>query len=203
LGTLADGLGCFPLDNGAYPPLSHWLSFTLVFRVCLDLVPLSQPAPKQCFTPSPTNNRCASTHFGENQLAPSSIGISPLTTPLPPIFQHRSVRTSTWFYPSFILDMVRSPGFGSINSDILALFRLAFALASAFHLNPPLPITRRLILQQAHGQPFNQPPIACQLTVSCSFSLPSRGSFHLSLAVLCAIGHIVVFSLTGWSRLIH
>ena len=61
--------------------------------------------------------RCASTHFGENQLAPGSIGISPLTTPHPLIFQHQSVRTSTWCYPSFILDMVRSPGFGSINTD--------------------------------------------------------------------------------------
>jgi hypothetical protein len=39
--------------------------------------------------------RCASTHFGENQLAPGSIGISPLTTGHPLIFQHQSVRTST------------------------------------------------------------------------------------------------------------
>ena len=40
---------------------------------------------------------------------------------------------------------------------------------------------------------------ACRLTVSGSLSLPSRGSFHLSLTVLFAIGHMVVFSLTGWS----
>ena len=40
---------------------------------------------------------------------------------------------------------------------------------------------------------------ACRLTVSGSISLPSRGSFHLSLTVLFAIGHMVVFSLTGWS----
>ena len=40
---------------------------------------------------------------------------------------------------------------------------------------------------------------ACKLTVSGSFSLPSRGSFHLSLTVLFAIGHVVVFSLLGWS----
>lgn len=128
--------------------------------------------------------RCASTHFGENQLAPGSIGISPLTTPHPPIFQHRSVRTSTWCYPSFILDMVRSPGFGSINTDLFALFRLAFAVAVAVHLYLPVLITRRLILQQARGQTFNRPPTACKLTVSGSVSLPSRGSFHLSLAVL-------------------
>ena len=35
--------------------------------------------------------------------------------------------------------------------------------------------------------------------VSGSVSLPSRGSFHLSLTVLCAIGHLVVFSLGRWS----
>ena len=43
---------------------------------------------------------------------------------------------------------------------------------------------------------------ACKHTVSGSFSLPSRGSFHLSLTVLFAIGHMVVFSLMGWSPLI-
>ena len=40
---------------------------------------------------------------------------------------------------------------------------------------------------------------ACKPTVSGSLSLPSRGSFHLSLTVLFAIGHMVVFSLLGWS----
>jgi hypothetical protein len=62
-------------------------------------------------------HRYASTYFGENQLAPGSIGISPLTTAHPLLFQQKSVRTSTWCYPSFILAMVRSPGFGSINTD--------------------------------------------------------------------------------------
>ena len=90
-----------------------------VFLVCHDLVPLSQPAPKQCFTPRKSIiKRCASTHFGENQLAPDSTGISPLTTTHPPIFQHRSVRTFTACYRSFILVMVRSSGFGSIYSDL-------------------------------------------------------------------------------------
>ncbi len=138
------------------------------------MVPLSQPAPKQCFTPKPSiTNRCASTHFEEIQLAPSSTGISPLTTAHPPIFQHRSVRSSTWCYPRFILAMVRSLGFGSIESDI-ALFRLAFALAPVDTLTSPLPISRRLILQQARGH--SKAPTDCQLTVSCSISLPCRGS---------------------------
>ena len=42
-------------------------------------------------------------------------------------------------------------------------------------------------------------PIACKHKVSGSLSLPSRGSFHLSLTVLYAIGHQVVFRLGGWS----
>ena len=40
---------------------------------------------------------------------------------------------------------------------------------------------------------------ACKHRVSGSLSLPSRGSFHLSLTVLCAIGHHIVFRLGGWS----
>ena len=40
---------------------------------------------------------------------------------------------------------------------------------------------------------------ACKHKVSGSFSLPSRGPFHLSLTVLFSIGHWVVFRLGGWS----
>ena len=40
---------------------------------------------------------------------------------------------------------------------------------------------------------------ACKHTVSGSFSLPSRGAFHLSLTVLYSIGHQVVFSLRRWA----
>ena len=48
----------------------------------------------------------------------------------------------------------------------------------------------------------NSTSTACKHRVSGSLSLPSRGPFHLSFTVLCAIGHQVVFSLTGWSPLI-
>lgn len=70
-----------------------------------------------------------------------------------------------------------------------ALFRLGFLWLRHFRLNLPLTVTRRLILQQARGHTLNRAPTACRHTVSCSISLPSRGSFHLSLAVLIAIGH--------------
>ena len=147
-------------------------------------------------------NRCASTHFGENQLAPSSIGISPLTTTHPLVFQHQSVRASIKFHLKFTLVMDRSPGFGSINSDY-RLFQTCFRYGFDNLLTRPLPISRRLILQQARGQRFNSSPTACKLTVSCSISPSFLITFHLSLTVLFAIAHSVVFSLTRWSSQIH
>ena len=67
------------------------------------------------------------------------------------------------------------------------------ALNLASHRNSPARSTKSTT-SHAYGALS-----ACKLTVSGSISLPSRGSFHLSLTVLFAIGHMVVFSLTGWS----
>ena len=86
--------------------------------------------------------------------------------------------------------MDRSLGFGSAPRDWNALFGLGF---------PPAPGLPSLNLatqrnSQAHstkGTPsprFRKAPTACRSTVSVSVSLPSRGSFHLSLTVLYAIG---------------
>ena len=82
---------------------------------------------------------------------------------------------------------------------------LTLAFASAPDLKPltlPHIITRRTVLQKVHGSTFNSCSIVCKHRVSGSLSLPSRGPFHLSFTVLCAIGHWVVFSLTEWSPLI-
>ena len=133
LGALADGLGCSPLDKEAYPPSSHWCSAS---RASIQSLPRFGTAlaarTETVLYPWPAlEHRCASTHFGENQLAPSSIGISPLTTAHPPIFQHRSVRASTQSHRSFTLAMVRSLGFGSINDDMSpyqTCFRYGFSV---------------------------------------------------------------------------
>ena len=83
-----------------------------------------------------------------------------------------------------------------------ALFRLGF---------PPAPGLLSLNLaaygnSQAHSTKGTPSPLraltAYRSTVSGSLSLPSRGSFHLSLTVLCAIGSCHVFSLGGWSPLL-
>ena len=83
---------------------------------------------------------------------------------------------------------------------LLTLFRFAFASTSwLYHLISHHIVTRRPVLQKVRYHTFNSAISACKLTVSGSISLPSRGSFHLSLTVLFSIGHMVVFSLLGWS----
>src|SRR5579884_112115 len=128
-------------------------------------------------------------HFGENQLSPSLIGLSPLSTGHPPGFQPWWVRPSTRSYPRFSLPMDRSLGFGSRACDSVALFGLAFATATPHGLTSP-----HTANSQAHSSKGTQSrpgpegpddaPTACRHTVSGTISLPSRGTFHLSLTVL-------------------
>lgn len=96
--------------------------------------------------------------------------------------------------------MHSSPGFESTPCNSFALFGLAFA--------PPSVITLSLLHRSkspAHasiGTPQHTcgAVTACKSTVSGSLSLPSRGSFHLSLTVLCAIGHWEYLALRGGPR---
>ena len=92
-------------------------------------------------------------HFGENQLSPLSIGISPLPTGHPSLLQQTPVRASTACYGRFTLAMGSSSGFGSTPRDPIALFRLAFTVATAITaLTWPRRVTRRIILQKARRQ---------------------------------------------------
>ena len=145
-------------------------------------------------------------HFGENQLSPGSIGISPLPTGHPPVLQHWWVRASTRSYPRFTLPMGSSPGFGSYVSNS---FYLARPLQTRFRsgssalprLNPVAPFSKKGPAAPIHspdhstkgtpsGSPSStkrdgrRPPTACQRRGSEALSSPSRGAFHLSLTVL-------------------
>ena len=95
---------------------------------------------------------------------------------------------------------VGHPVSGLLSMTIFALFRLGFPSASyllvlnlATLSNSPDRSTKST-RSHAYGA-----STACKHRVSGSFSLPSRGSFHLSFTVLCAIGHRGVFRLGGWS----
>ena len=112
------------------------------------------------------------------------------------------VRPSTTSYGSFSLDMDRSPGFGSAQTDFRPIKTWfpsgsgpsVLNLASQRNsLDRSTKSTRSCIYSTS---------TVCKHRVSGSLSLPSRGPFHLSFTVLCSIGHWVVFSLTGWSPLL-
>ena len=121
-------------------------------------------------------------HFEENQLSPCSIGISPLPTAHPSIFQHTTVRSSTRYYPRFNLAMGRSHGFGSNTCYSYALFRLAFATPTCLkHLSSQHTLTRRLILQKARRHPLQQAvnwaPTACRRRGFRNYFTPLPGCF--------------------------
>jgi hypothetical protein len=72
------------------------------------------PSPSSALPPPLVSlGGCTSMHFGENQLSPRSVGISPLSTSHPPVLQHWWVRASTDFHIRFTLLMDSSRGFGS------------------------------------------------------------------------------------------
>ena len=134
---------------------------------------------------------CSKKHFEENQISPGLIRLLLLPTAHARTFQRSRLRSSAPFYGHFNLSMGRSPGFGSISSDIFAHFRLAFATAPHRKcLTTPLKITRRSIMQKVRRQTFSRaspglsPPTACKFMVSGSFNSPSRRSVDLSVTLL-------------------
>ena len=145
-------------------------------------------------------------HFGENQLSPSLIGLSPLPTAHPLSFQPKWVRSSTRSYPRFNLAMGRSLGFGSRARDCIALFGLAFATATPHGLTSP-----RTTNSQAHSSKGTQSPRTEILRLSrlvgtrfqVLFHSPPGVLFTFPSRYLSAIGHQGVFRLSGWSRQIH
>lgn len=128
--------------------------------------------------------RCTQMHFGENQLSRNLIGLSPLTPSHPPGFQPRWVRSSTRSYPRFNLLRARSSRFGSRTRDFKRLLRLAFATHTPHGLCSPHATDSQTHFSIGTPSPHEGAPTDCRRTVSETVSLPSRGTFHLSLTVL-------------------
>ena len=101
--------------------------------------------------------------------------------------------------------MVSSPGFVSNMRHLIALFRLGFPAPTAITaLSSPRTLTRWLILLKARRQldlSNLRPVVSTQFQIL--FHSPRRGSFHLSLTVLLRYRSSRVFSLGGWTPLLH
>ena len=152
---------------------------------------MKPPRPFSALPPPETPPGTTSIVFGENQLSPSLIGLSPLPTVHRNIFQHEPVRTSTRCYPSFILTMGRSLRFRVYRHALKTRpCRLAFAtaprlkrLTSHVTSNSPDHNAKGTQSQQL-VRSTSAAPTACRHTVSGSVSLAVRRAFHLSLTVL-------------------
>jgi hypothetical protein len=143
-------------------------------------------------------------YFGENQISPGLIGLSPLPTAHPGSFQPAAVRASTTFYRSFTLAMGRSPGFGSKAGNLTPY---SDSLSLRLHLNglTLLPnLTRGLIMQKVRSHPLpaeagHRASTVCRQTVSGLFHSPPGVLFTFPSRYWFTIGRQVVFSLGGWS----
>ena len=118
--------------------------------------------------------------------------LSLLPTSHPLGFQPKWVRSSTRYNSRFNLSMGRSHRVRVYHLQQNALFRLGFPKASPRKgLTTLQTVTRRIIMQKARRHPCkHRAPTACRHMVSGSLSSPSRGSSHLSLALLSSLSVI-------------
>ena len=124
-------------------------------------------------------------HFGEYELSPSLISLSPLPSSHPKTFQRQLVRSSMSCYGHFNLLKGRSLGFASTPTDYGALLRLAFASAAYLkYLTLPVKVTRRFIMQKARRHVITTLRPLVGTWFQGLFHSSVRGSFHLSLTVL-------------------
>jgi hypothetical protein len=238
LGDLSRRSGLFPSWRRRLAPAASLVTHPLIwaFAVWLSLVtrtePLAHPAlylPDSLLrgVATPAGHGCTSMHFGENQLSPGSISISPLSTRHPPVLQHWWVRASTRSHPRFTLRMDSSPGFGSGAGN--ACLRLpSRPLQTRFRSSstalPPLnfwgtgprPSRAAAINSSDHstkGTPLGSPgranpprDIALRLLVGVGFQRlfhPPRGVlFTFPSRYSFPIGGQAVLSLGGWSPLL-
>ena len=144
---LSCGSGFFPSRRWTLS-LSDCLprSIQQVFGVWLGLVGATPPRAHPVALP-PANTRCphecrhqprgsTSIDFGENQLSPGLIGLSPLPTSHPSGFQPTPVRASTRCYPSFTLLMGRSPWLRVYPRTLYGLAPFALVTGLAFAVAP-------------------------------------------------------------------
>ena len=123
-------------------------------------------------------------HFGEYELSPSLISLSPLPSAHPEAFQRLLVRSSSWCYPAFNLAKGRSLGFASATADYTpSSDSLSLRIRVSSHLTLPAKATRRFIMQKARRHPKGLRPLVGAWFQGL-FHSPVRGAFHLSFTVL-------------------
>ena len=123
-------------------------------------------------------------HFGEYELSPSLISLSPPPSAHPEAFQRLSVRSSRQCYLSFNLAKGRSLGFASTPSDYPPCSdSLSLRLQISRSLTLPEKVTRRFIMQKARRHSLELRPLVGAWFQEL-FHSSVRSAFHLSFTVL-------------------
>ena len=123
-------------------------------------------------------------HFGEYELSPSLISLSPLPSAHPEAFQRLLVRSSSWCYPAFNLAKGRSLGFASATADYTPYSdSLSLRIRVSSHLTLPAKATRRFIMQKARRHSCELRPLVGAWFQEL-FHSSVRSAFHLSFTVL-------------------
>ena len=123
-------------------------------------------------------------HFGEYELSPSLISLSPPPSGHPEAFQRLLVRSSRWCYPSFNLPKGRSLGFASTPSDYPPCSdSLSLRIRISRSLTLPEKVTRRFIMQKARRHSLELRPLVGAWFQEL-FHSSVRSAFHLSFTVL-------------------
>ena len=123
-------------------------------------------------------------HFGEYELSPSLISLSPLPSAHPEAFQRLLVRSSSWCYPAFNLAKGRSLGFASATADYTPYSdSLSLRIRVSSHLTLPAKATRRFIMQKARRHSLELRPLVGAWFQEL-FHSSVRSAFHLSFTVL-------------------
>ena len=123
-------------------------------------------------------------HFGEYELSPSLISLSPPPSAHPEAFQRLSVRSSRQCYLSFNLAKGRSLGFASTPSDYPPCSdSLSLRLRISRSLTLPEKVTRRFIMQKARRHSCELRPLVGAWFQEL-FHSSVRSAFHLSFTVL-------------------
>ena len=204
-GTLADGLGSFPLATEHYrpAPVSRGPS-SGHSEFAWTRYPFRGPRPCSALPPQDTPQGRTSIRFGENQLSPSLIGLSPLPTAHPSSFQPTTVRPSTGLYPSFSLAMGRSLRFRVYPRGLFALFRLAFApapvpntLASPTRCNSPDHNAKGTQSPDAHPKTHARLPPLVDTRFQALFHSPPGVLFTFPSRYSSTIGHDQSLALEG------
>lgn len=187
MGTLADGLSSPSLVHGPYHPRAHCrVSFSSIRSLSglgRNRFPRIQSVALPLLNYPP---RCPKRHFGEYELFPSLISLSPLPSAHPSAFQRTPVRASIPCYRNFTLAKGRSLGFASASTDFRPI-RTRFRFGSSpkgINLASEAQLVGSLCKRHAviPAKPGLRPLVGTWFQVL--FHSPVRGTFHLSLTVL-------------------